>query len=152
MNNRGYIAVTVILIMALLSIAGIFATTTATLEIQIAANEKRYKQQFYLAESAALEGVRILAKANVENLKNGDIEGFAGKIGPRFKNLWRQIEDWEPVGAESESGYAIVYRGPASGNSLEMNSMAERHNYSVLGRSGGESATVLVEIGYWRRY
>ncbi len=151
-KNEGYIAVTVLLIMALLSVVGISATTTATLEMQIAANEKKYKQQFYLAETAAMEGVRILEAVDIQKLLAGEVKGYAGEIGPRFKNIWQRIEHWEATGDDSDSAFAIVYRGLAPGNSVEMQSTAERHNYTVIGRSGGENARVIVEVGYWKQF
>jgi Tfp pilus assembly protein PilX len=50
-NDKGAVLVVVMLILLLLTLMGKGATTTATIEMGIAANERFYKKTFYIAEA-----------------------------------------------------------------------------------------------------
>jgi hypothetical protein len=50
-NDRGSALVVALLVLVLLTLMGISATTTSTIEVQMAANEKFYDLAFYAAES-----------------------------------------------------------------------------------------------------
>ena len=53
--------VVALMIMLLLSVIGLAAYYLSSIEVQIAGNERTYQENFYLAESAALEGVQRLS-------------------------------------------------------------------------------------------
>jgi hypothetical protein len=50
-NDRGSALVLALLVLVLLTLMGISATTTSTIEVQMAGNEKFYELAFYTAES-----------------------------------------------------------------------------------------------------
>lgn len=50
-NENGFVLVVGMMILVVLSIIGIAATRNTSIELQIAANEKNYKQSFYAAEA-----------------------------------------------------------------------------------------------------
>jgi Tfp pilus assembly protein PilX len=52
-NEKGSVTVLAVILLMLLTLLGMAATTTSSIEVQIAGNELRYKQAFYAAESAA---------------------------------------------------------------------------------------------------
>lgn len=59
-DDKGFVLITALLIMVVLTIIGIAATTNTSLELQIAGNDKVHKQAFYGAEGAAILGVELL--------------------------------------------------------------------------------------------
>lgn len=50
-NDKGSALILALLILVLLTLMGISATTTSTIEVQMAGNEKFYEMAFYAAES-----------------------------------------------------------------------------------------------------
>jgi len=57
-NEEGSVLVISLIMLALLSLMGIAATNISTIEIQIAANNRTYMQNFYMAEAAAREAAQ----------------------------------------------------------------------------------------------
>ncbi|RLA96216.1 MAG: hypothetical protein DRG83_17650 [Deltaproteobacteria bacterium] len=66
-NERGAILIIALLMLIILSLLGMAATDTTNIEIQIAGNEKVYKQAFYNADSgvfyAVAKGEELLLSA-----------------------------------------------------------------------------------------
>ena len=56
-NEKGSALVVALIILVLLTLIGISATTTTQIETQIAGNERTYVNQFYVADSAWKEGI-----------------------------------------------------------------------------------------------
>lgn len=59
-NENGFVLVTALIIMLVLTIIGIAATTNTSLELQIAGNDKVHNSTFYGAEGAAIIGAELL--------------------------------------------------------------------------------------------
>ena len=56
MNEDGFVLITSMLILLVLTILGIAAITNTDIELQIAANDRRHKETFYAAEAGAVLG------------------------------------------------------------------------------------------------
>jgi len=65
-NNRGSALVVALLMLVVLTLIGISATTTTTFELQIAGNDKLYKQAFYAADGATEMGGELIEQ-NIED-------------------------------------------------------------------------------------
>jgi hypothetical protein len=59
-NEEGFVLVTSLMVMLVLTIIGIATTTNTTLELNIAANDKIYKKTFFQAEGGAILGTEIM--------------------------------------------------------------------------------------------
>ncbi len=59
-NEKGFVLVIALVLLGLLSLLGVAVTNTSRIEVQIAANNRAYTQNFYLADSAAREGIAFL--------------------------------------------------------------------------------------------
>ncbi|MGW8161886.1 MAG: pilus assembly PilX family protein, partial [Desulfobulbales bacterium] len=62
-REEGFVLVTALLVMLVLTIIGIAATTNTSIELQIAANDKVHKKTFYEAEGGASLGTEVLEQA-----------------------------------------------------------------------------------------
>jgi len=71
------------MLLVLLTLLGMAATTTSTLEIMIADNDRDYKVNFYNAESAAIQAAVIME--NQAN-PNGEMKGQGTTWGPANEN------------------------------------------------------------------
>jgi hypothetical protein len=59
-NEHGSVLVVALVILVLLTLMGISVTTTSDIEVQIAKNEQKYVEEFYVADSAWKQGVEWL--------------------------------------------------------------------------------------------
>ena len=59
-GEQGFVLITALLVMLVLTIIGIATTTNTSLELQIAGNDKVHKQTFYSAEAGAILGAELL--------------------------------------------------------------------------------------------
>lgn len=75
-NNKGSALVVALLMLVVLTLLGIAATSTSTVELQISGNDKMYKTSFYAAD-AATEMTGELLEQNIEtrNWLNRQTEG-----------------------------------------------------------------------------
>ena len=62
-NDQGFVLVTALLILVILTIIGIVATTNTSIELQIAGNDKVHHKTFYEAEGGAMLGAEVLEQA-----------------------------------------------------------------------------------------
>jgi PilX N-terminal len=62
-NERGFVLITSLLIMLVLTIIGISVTTNTSIELQIAGNDKINKKTFYEAEGGAVLGTEIVEQS-----------------------------------------------------------------------------------------
>jgi hypothetical protein len=80
-NEKGSLMVIAIVILMLLTLIGIAITTTASLEMQIASNDRLHKMAFYAADG----GIDIGAELLEQNL--GCSGGFTATIGVDQRNV-----------------------------------------------------------------
>lgn len=73
-NEDGFVLVAVMLMLLVLAFIGITSTTTSNIELQIAGNDKVYKQTFYAADAGTEVGARMVE----ENLACPD--GFTANV------------------------------------------------------------------------
>jgi len=59
-NEEGAVLVIALVLLGLLAILGVAATNTSTLEVKIAANNRIYTENFYMAEAAVRESIQRL--------------------------------------------------------------------------------------------
>ncbi len=152
-DESGAAIVLTMLMLVLLTFLGIGATTVSMIEVRVAANDKIFKQGFYLAESAAMEALQRIEDASADTLRSGSISWFAS-----------QPEDISEISGSGWSGsvssvssmdgdtrYSAVNQGVSSGSSLGMGG-SNLHSFAVFGRFGGPRGRCLVEAGYRKRF
>ncbi len=89
-NEKGTALIIALMLLVLLTLLGMAATTTSTLEIMIAGNERDYKVNFYEAESAAIQ-----AAVTMENEPNPNVQmrGWGPRWGANGENWLRHFQD-----------------------------------------------------------
>jgi len=170
-NENGSVMVISIVILALLTFVGIAVTTTSSVELQIAGNDKVYKEGLYNAEGASMMLVQILENislqtdpTDVDNLKAGQytIESEL-KTLPRKTELPDQDdikneENWSQYAHEAQdipnTEFMPVLRGFAPGSSLSPVSASRLYDYTVYGRykNANNQNSVIIELGYKKRF
>lgn len=76
-KNDGFVLVTALLVMVILTLIGISTTINTSQELQIAGNDKLHKQTFYAAEAGAVLGAEVLEQNLncVTGFSSGTLEG-----------------------------------------------------------------------------
>lgn len=104
-QDKGFVLVTALLVMLVLTIIGIAATTNTSIELEIAANDRIHKNTFYEAEAGASLGTELLEQAfscstgfsptgTMDEIDVADIEGNI-RVYERNNNslaLWSNVQ------------------------------------------------------------
>ena len=164
--------VVALMIMFLLAIIGLAANYLSSIEVQIAGNERTYQENFYLAESAALEGVQRISNlitaplAHSENwlkeeneidfIQDREVWGDQNnRASASVDNLNDPCFDdnGDTIDRNSDSNiyFAAEYRGTPPGASLKTTNTYKEQAYTVYGLYQSESAgEAFIEIGFKR--
>jgi len=94
-NKRGSALVVALLMLVVLTLIGISATTTTTFELQIAGNDKLFKRAFYSADGATEMGGELIE----QNIEDRDWEKVDGS------------GDLSPAGVDIDNTSNFYYRG-----------------------------------------
>lgn len=62
-NESGVVIIVVLLVLVLLTIIGMSGTTDTAVELQVSANDKHYREAFYMADSGAYATPKIISSA-----------------------------------------------------------------------------------------
>jgi hypothetical protein len=129
-NEEGFVLVTALLIMVVLTIIGIAATTNTSIELQIAGNDKVRKTTFYQADAGGILGSEILEQSfscpvgfaktsTVDTVDVADLDGTVVRVYDRDNNLtlWQneKFEDLTGIGDISMADVAYPVANIASG-------------------------------------
>ena len=152
-NEEGSILVVALIITVLLTLMGMTATTNSTLELQIAAANRDYKQNFYKAEGAVMEGASWVEFEPADNLKNRTLSWVV--VGTDMTDLanWTGSTSSPSIAVDptGDTSYSAMDIGIAGGSSLDM-STSNLHEYRMFGYHDSTKGKVFIEIGYLRRY
>ena len=123
LNEDGFVLVTGLMILVILTLIGIAATRNTTIELQIAGNDRLHKETFYEAEAGAIFGSELLE----QNFNCGT--GFASTgtatfsdppeipAAPRYRDIkgyvraWERLDNYSPPTAGNPNGLAF-WRNP----------------------------------------
>ena len=141
-NDRGSALVVALLILVLLTLMGISATTTSTIEVQMAGNEKFHEMAFYAAESGWQEALNWL-----DRQYPGITEqvGWNASSGTFVTGDKYGAPDYIPLADDNNTGYylKIDFAGttPVAGYSSDY----RRFNYRVnsVGMGPGNARSVV---------
>lgn len=163
MNNKeilksedGSVLVIALIMMVLITLVGLSTNRTASIELQIAGNEKVFKQNLFTAEAAAMEAMQRLEE--VDNL----IENPAVFLIPEdtvTDNDIRNADNWEngfggtnaAVSTTLDGGgnvrYVAVSMGIEPGSGLGLGG-SRIYSYKVFGRSSQNNGESIILMGY----
>lgn len=171
-KQDGFVLILCMLMMVVLSIIGLSASTNTRIELQIAGNERIYVRNFYQAEAAAYEvGQRIFNEKDPDFLIAADNSPnqWLKKIELKTDFLTDEL-NWEdtlgflkggistlvPDARVSKAAFDNDKMGGSSGSlgeSLKTNSNnSVMHEYVALGRSQINNGSKIIEVGFRKRF
>ena len=160
-NENGSVIILAMIFLVLLTIIGMSAVDTSTIEVQISGNDVRYKTNLYRAEGAAMECAQMIESEtdpsflhpqgtnspswiypnNVYDLSDSDImDGrvTAGELG--VSNV------------HADASYGVVALGIGFGDSLDITAPSQMNEYSIYGFYSGNDGRSHVVVGYKKRF
>jgi type IV pilus assembly protein PilX len=155
-NDDGSLMIVSVVILVLLTIAGVSATRTSSVEMQIAGNERTYKENLYKAEAAAMESARRLEDEDLnetlpEWLKG---RGYVDEHNDLLDAGFRQSNGEEAEISDStghDAAFLASSEGIASGSSLDLR-RSTVHEYAVYGWGIQGNGLVVVKLGYRKAF
>jgi hypothetical protein len=151
-RESGNVLLITLIILVLLTIIGISATRTASIDMQVAGNNMIYKKNLFGAEGAALEAVQTMS-----NQAELDTVGYTW-IRPEdtSEDVIRDKDQFEGISQTSsideDAGYSVIRGGLVdTGESLDM-TRVKIHEFAVYGRSDQQRGTSIVKLGFRKAY
>ena len=160
-NEEGSVLILSLIMLVLLTLIGISATTTSMIETRIAGNERVYKRNLYAAEAAAMHCAQDMEQiSNPETNNPGWLHliGTVDNADIRNDAFWLNESpypsappDYSEVSVLANSRFLATSQGLAGGGegtSLDM-TKGKVHAYSIYGRCRpANSGPTIIEIGY----
>lgn len=163
-NENGSVMVLALLMLALLSIMGVSATTTSTIELQIAANDKNYKQNFYKAEGGSMEAATRLENETDTTILIERTPAYLNAYDSSVDMTQSSNWDYDDAGGDDNAEtadaivdsngttyFSIIDIGIADGSSLSLGG-TNLHEYAIYGLYKNTDGESLVEVGYRKRF
>jgi len=174
-NEKGSVMVVGMLVLMLASLIGIAAITTSSIEVEVTANDKTHKENFYRAEGAAMLAAQLLEDEKdsgaLQDLPYGqpdpdnpaappdlwfrnDLSGFPDPDNVTNDYNWDASLDSSgeaPLDDNGQTRFMAIHEGYSGGSSTRMDATAV-HTITVYGRSEKEKGSAMIEIGYKKRY
>ena len=163
-NENGSAIVLALVILAVLTIIGISASTTSTVELKIVRNEKIHTQNFYYAEAGVYEGAQ-----RIEQESNPEVQLIAATTGYDWLNdnavdfstsaAWLNLgpasgnvnDNSDPSLIDPNASFATNFKGVRRGGSVDIGS-PRMYEYSVFGLSQWNGGQSIIEIGYLKKF
>jgi hypothetical protein len=143
-NEKGFVIVVAVIMLAIVTIMGIAATRTSDTEIRIAVNERFYKQAFYAAEAGATYGAESPNLYGSDNITVGGYLSFPNNDDPSEKYSVSSIQSFN--GDIEYLGFSAPPRG--SGYDAEK---FRAHRYRMTCNGFGLSRSQSrIEEGFYR--
>jgi len=164
-DETGSAMVMALMVLAVLTIIGISAINTSTTELQIVRNEQIYQINFYQAESSAYEAAQLieLETSNDDLLPRITAPDWINDITDTSGNPVELFipGNWVDDGSASDNSdlasinadalYAAISKGVRKGSSLDI-AASRLYEYAVFGHAQSNAGSVIIEIGYLKRF
>jgi hypothetical protein len=160
-NENGSVIILALIFLVLLTIIGMSAVDTSTIEVQISGNDVRYKTNLYRAEGAVMECAQI-----IETETNPSFLHPAGTNAPSwiYANNVYDLSDSDIMAARATAGelgvsnvhpnasYGVVALGIGYGDSLDITAPSQMNEYAIYGLYSGNDGQSHIVVGYKKRF
>lgn len=162
-NERGSALIVSLLMLTILTVIGLASINTSSIEIQIARNDRIYRQNINLAESAASHIVKQIANmdGNAQDPQSDYEDLFPSTstlnwVSAQTASFFETPNQWDSDGSNNDDNavsnvsgsyrYAANYLGKQGGSSLNPGSLSI-NLYSVYGISENNGGVALIQMG-----
>ena len=159
-NEEGSVLIVALIMLVLITLMGISATTTTDIGIQIAGNDMIYKKNLYSAEASAMEAIQTLENTNLEttaidwltNVENSITDDEVRDDARWDADFSGDLSGLGESVTSTQSNYIAVFDGMDEiQESLDV-SKTRIHLYSVYGRSNQNNGVSIVKLGFRKAF
>ena len=159
-NEDGSVLIISLVMLAILVVIGISATTTSNIENLVTRNVEQYTDALYRAEAAANLGTQMLQNADPNprddtNFSNNFLNQTVGALAVSNildENYWADPNNNAETGGIASTQLLAGSEGIVAGSSLDMGK-SNVYGYSVFGRCQLPTGTlVIIGVGYRRAF
>jgi hypothetical protein len=151
-NEKGSVTVLAVVMLALLTLLGIAATTTSSIEVQIAGNDLRHKLAFYSAEAATAYVIWSPDLYGSDNITPGTFHYFPNNTDP-YAEITDGLPTPEELGSNQSFNGSVEYTSsgrPSRGSGYEAGEY-EAHQYKMVCNGySTNNTTMQLEVGFYR--
>lgn len=151
-NEKGSVTVLAVILLMLLTLLGMAATTTSSIEVQIAGNEMRYKQAFYAAESATAYVAWKPDLYGPDNITPGTSHYFPNNTDP-YVGITVGLPGAQPMNATQSFNGEVEYdssSSPPRGSGYSVGTF-RAHQYKMTCNGYSSNNTVKdIAVGFYR--
>ena len=145
-NQNGIAIVTVLLVLILITLAGVMVSKTTTTELQIATSDQLYKIAFYAAEAAPSYVIFNPDLYGSANIDLADSVNFPDDTNPAATQV---LEAGSNQSFNGEVGY-LNPMVPPRGSGFQVGKY-KAHVYQMIGNGHGpRNSDTTIEIGFYR--
>lgn len=153
-DEDGSVLIVALTMLVLLTLLGFFVAEIAEVEIQVAGNERFYKENLYGAEAGALECAQRMQET--ASLDPGTLSWLTPLAGKPTINQIRTNSYWTDTSSQQSATdtsirFMAVEEGVATQTSLDM-TKTTLYSYSIYGRryntSAPQKGRSIVELGF----
>ena len=129
-EEDGSVLVIALILLVLLTVIGISASTTSEVELQIAGNEKFHKMAFYAADGGTETGIELIEQ-NIETrgFTANPVPGGNAPAGDGGLDFYRNLDTGNTI--PDATNYDIHVPNVASGNVYLNNFFTFNHTFSI---------------------
>ena len=159
-NEDGSVIVMVLVILVALTMIGIISTEDTVVELQIVRNETLYRQNFFRAESASIEGAQVMEDSNLTGPINWiqtlatapdmeDVSNWDFTVGTGNAQLSNNMDNPDP---NNTAGYAAIFiKKVGSKKMTNPTSLYLYHVYGLSDSTSGQGQS-MIRMGYNKRF
>lgn len=159
---RGSAIVMVLLVMAALTVLGVMSMHSGLIELQLVRNGKEGTKRFYLAESAALEGIQRIADTDSIDLEDKILQWHHAMVDVEKSEIdFRKPEAWRKDGKKGDNAIsgtveknvyiaAVEWRLATGSSAIVTGSRLYMNR--IYGLCNRDEHPFIVEVGYYKRY
>ncbi len=138
-NNRGSAMIVSLLLLVVLTLLGIIATTTSTFELQISSNDKLYKTSFYAADAGTEMTCELIEQNIDERDWNDDIDVGDVRVvnGDFYLNREGDTPDAMPSDTNRDAFLPRNYAGNAPHTNIKVRGNAALSTGSAIQLAAG---------------
>lgn len=145
-NQNGFAIVTVLMVLALITLAGVMVSKTTTTELQIATSDQLYKIAFYAAEAAPSYVIFNPDLYGSANIDLADSVNFPDDANPAATQV---LEAGSNQSFNGEVGY-LNPMVPPRGSGFQVGKY-KAHVYQMIANGHGpRNSDTTIEVGFYR--
>ena len=163
-NEEGSVIIMALIVLVVLTMIGIVSTDNTVVELQIVRNETIYRQNFYRAESAVIDGAQVMEDSILTVPPSRSwIQTLAALPDPDYME---DVSNWDSTAGTgnaqlsnnmnkpltNETSYAAIFiKKIGSKKMTNPDSLHLYHVYGLFNSTSGQGRS-MIRMGYNRRF